>query len=154
MKSESVTVADMLLRQVMSDLSLRYAQAPLHRIRFDLDAAGLTRLAEHYRPHVFRLNRNLEQGTMTTNVVLLRFGEDVFVYLGDLDPELAAAARALAPGGVLGFTAQSHGGDGVRLGADLRFSHSAPAVRASLARAGLIAGEGAPASTRRRRRLT
>ena len=82
MKSESVTVADMLLRQVMSDLSLRYAQAPLHRIRFDLDAAGLTRLAEHYRPHVFRLNRNLEQGTMTINVVLLRFGEDVFVYLG------------------------------------------------------------------------
>ncbi len=82
MKSESITVVDMYLRQVMSDLSLQYAQAPLHRIRFDLDDAGLARLAEHYHPQIFRRNRSLEQGTMTTNVVLLRFGEDEFVCLG------------------------------------------------------------------------
>ena len=82
MNTQLTTVADMLLRQVMSDLSLHYAQGPLHRISFDLDDAGVARLVERYRTQVFRLNRHLEQGVLTTYVVLLRFEEDVFVYLG------------------------------------------------------------------------
>ena len=82
MKSDFTTVADMCLHQVMSDLHLQYAQAPLHRIRFEIDGAGITRLTDHYRSQVFRLNRSLEDGTMTTYVAVLRFEDDVFVYLG------------------------------------------------------------------------
>ena len=82
MKTEFCTVADMVLRQVMSDLSIHYAQAPLHRISFDLDDAGITRLTEHFRNRIFRLNRHLEEGVMTTYVTLLRFEDDVFVFLG------------------------------------------------------------------------
>lgn len=82
MKFEFTTVADMCLRQVMSDLSLRYAQGPLHRISFTLDDDGLHRLTEHYRPSIFRLNRHLEDGSMTTQVALLRLADDEFVYLG------------------------------------------------------------------------
>ena len=82
MKSASTTVADMCLRQVMSDLSLQYAQAPLHRITFTLDDGDLQRLTEHYQDRIFRLNRHLEEGTMTTHVAVLRFEDDVYVFLG------------------------------------------------------------------------
>ncbi len=49
---------------------------------------------------------------------------DVLVYVGDLDPLAAALARALVPGGLFAFTVQRHDGEGVRLGADLRFAHA------------------------------
>ena len=59
---------------------------------------------------------------------------DVFLYLGDLAPTFAAAARALRPGGALTFTAQrSEVPDGYRVGADLRFAHSTAYLRATLA---------------------
>ncbi len=48
---------------------------------------------------------------------------DVFVYVGDLAPIFAAAAAALAPGGLFAFTAQSHAGEGAILGADQRYAH-------------------------------
>jgi predicted TPR repeat methyltransferase len=62
---------------------------------------------------------------------------DVFVYLSDLMPVAAAAARVLAPGGFFAFTVETHPGDGVVLGASLRYAHSADHVRAALASAGL-----------------
>jgi predicted TPR repeat methyltransferase len=62
---------------------------------------------------------------------------DVLVYLGDLAPAFAASARALAPGGLLAFTAEAFAGDGFRLGESMRFAHSAAYLEASADAAGL-----------------
>jgi len=48
---------------------------------------------------------------------------DVFVYIGDLAPVFAAAARALSAGGLLAFTVQKGEGADWALGADLRYGH-------------------------------
>lgn len=62
---------------------------------------------------------------------------DVLIYLYDLAPVLAEVKRVLAPGGLLAFTAEIHGGAGVVLGAGLRYAYSTDYVTASLADAGL-----------------
>jgi predicted TPR repeat methyltransferase len=62
---------------------------------------------------------------------------DVFVYLPDLTPVVAFAARALAPSGLFAFTVETHAGDGVLLGETLRYAHGASHVRAAIADAGL-----------------
>lgn len=62
---------------------------------------------------------------------------DVFVYLGDLAPVLAASVRALAAGGLLAFTVETHDGEGVVLGEKLRYAHAAATVAETLAAAGL-----------------
>jgi predicted TPR repeat methyltransferase len=62
---------------------------------------------------------------------------DAMVYLSDLAPLLREAARVLVPGGLLAFTAETHGREGVILGEGLRYAHSAPYVRDSIAAAGL-----------------
>jgi predicted TPR repeat methyltransferase len=62
---------------------------------------------------------------------------DAMVYVSDLAAVLAEAARVLAAGGLLAFTAETHGGEGVIIGGGLRYAHSAPHVRASVAAAGL-----------------
>src|SRR6267154_1990345 len=62
---------------------------------------------------------------------------DAMVYMSDLTAVLAEAARVLAAGGLLAFTAETHGGEGVIIGNGLRYAHSAPYVRASVAAAGL-----------------
>ncbi|QDM14548.1 methyltransferase domain-containing protein [Tardiphaga sp. vice352] len=62
---------------------------------------------------------------------------DVLIYLHDLAPVLAQVMRVLAPGGLLAFTAESHGGVGVILGAGLRYAYSESYVRASIAASGL-----------------
>jgi predicted TPR repeat methyltransferase len=62
---------------------------------------------------------------------------DAMVYLSDLAPLLREAARVLAPGGLLAFTAETHGGEGVILGEGLRYAHGAAYVRNSIAAAGL-----------------
>ncbi len=81
----------------------------------------------------------------------LAVAADVLVYVGDLAPVFAAAARALAPGGLLAFTVQDHPGEGVRLGEDDRFAHAAAIVH-DLARAyGFAAALSELASTRRDR---
>ena len=60
---------------------------------------------------------------------------DVLVYVADLAPVLAAAARALGPGGHLAFTLQSHPGEGVVLGDDARYAHGEAGLRAAVAAA-------------------
>ena len=50
---------------------------------------------------------------------------DAMVYVSDLAPVLAEAARVLAVGGLLAFTAETHGGEGVILGHGLRYAHGA-----------------------------
>jgi predicted TPR repeat methyltransferase len=62
---------------------------------------------------------------------------DVFVYLNDLAPVIAAIARVLAPDGVLAFTVETHSGSGAKLLPTLRFAHGEPSLRATIADAGL-----------------
>jgi predicted TPR repeat methyltransferase len=51
---------------------------------------------------------------------------DVFVYVNDLAPVLAAATKTLAPGGVFAFTVETHPGEGVKLLQTLRYAHGEP----------------------------
>ena len=62
---------------------------------------------------------------------------DAMVYVSDLAPALREAKRVLMPGGLLAFTAETHGGDGVILGEGLRYAHGARYVRAAIGVAGL-----------------
>ena len=59
------------------------------------------------------------------------------VYVADLVPVLAEAARVLVPGGLFAFTTETHDGEGVILGRGLRYAHGADHVRASVAAVGL-----------------
>ncbi|MBI3436893.1 MAG: methyltransferase [Proteobacteria bacterium] len=62
---------------------------------------------------------------------------DVFVYAADLTPVLAVLAALLHPGGLFTFSVETHGGEGVVVGAGLRFSHAAEHVDAAVANANL-----------------
>jgi predicted TPR repeat methyltransferase len=62
---------------------------------------------------------------------------DAMVYVADLAPVLAEAGRVLVSGGLLAFTVETHGGDGVILGKGLRYAHAAAYVRRSIEAAGL-----------------
>jgi predicted TPR repeat methyltransferase len=62
---------------------------------------------------------------------------DAMVYLADLAPVLQEARRVLVSGGLLAFTAETHGGDGVILGEGLRYAHGAGYVRRAIEAAGL-----------------
>jgi len=61
---------------------------------------------------------------------------DVFVYVNDLCPVLAAVARVLAPDGLFAFTVETHSGDGVKLLPTLRYAHGEPHIRRALKDAG------------------
>src|SRR4051812_9847599 len=62
---------------------------------------------------------------------------DAMVYVADLPPVLAEAHRVLVSGGLLAFTAETHGGEGVVIGQGLRYAHSAAYVRDAVDGAGL-----------------
>ena len=62
---------------------------------------------------------------------------DAMVYLSDVAPVLREVSRVLAAGGLLAFTVETHGGDGVSLGEGLRYAHGASYVRAALSDAAL-----------------
>lgn len=74
---------------------------------------------------------------------------DVFVYVGALDDILLGVARVLRPGGLVAFSVQRSADLPVRLGADLRFAHSAAHVAAALAAAELACLSLDAVSTRR-----
>src|SRR5258708_1651058 len=57
---------------------------------------------------------------------------DTMIYVADIAPLLVEAARVLSAGGLLAFTAETHGGEGVILGAGLRYAHAAEYVRAAV----------------------
>ena len=77
----------------------------------------------------------------------LAVAADVFVYLPDLVPVVAAVARVLRPQGVFAFTVE-RADSGVVLGEKLRYRHAPDHVRAALAAAGLTCGELSPAVLR------
>ncbi len=79
----------------------------------------------------------------------LAIAADVFVYMGDLAPTFAAAHRALAPGGLFAFTTQACESGDWRVGADLRYAHSAAYLRAAAITAGFETRALDPVSTRR-----
>jgi len=62
---------------------------------------------------------------------------DVFVYVNDLAPIMTAIARVLAAGGLLAFTVETHGDEGVKLLPTLRYAHGQAYVREALGNAGL-----------------
>jgi predicted TPR repeat methyltransferase len=76
----------------------------------------------------------------------LMIAADVFVYMDDLRPVLAAVAPRLA--GLLAFTIETHGGNHVILRESLRFAHGEAHVRAATTAAGLEIALLEPASTR------
>jgi predicted TPR repeat methyltransferase len=73
---------------------------------------------------------------------------DVFVYLNDLAPTLAAIARVLAPSGTVAFTVEKNPGDGVKLLPTLRYAHADAYLRQTLEAAGLTVSHLAAASAR------
>jgi len=62
---------------------------------------------------------------------------DALVYVGDLSSVLTQVRRVLAPGGLMAFTLETHGENGVVVGAGLRYSHGADDVRKAIKAAGL-----------------
>jgi predicted TPR repeat methyltransferase len=76
---------------------------------------------------------------------------DVLVYVQDLAVVAAAVRRVLAPGGLFGFTVETHAGDGVLLRESLRYAHGAAHVRAAMAGAGLNLSRLAQVATRTER---
>ncbi|SFL35250.1 Predicted methyltransferase, contains TPR repeat [Bradyrhizobium sp. NFR13] len=63
---------------------------------------------------------------------------DMMIYLHDLTPLTDEAGRVLKPGGLFAFTAETHDGEGVILGAGLRYAQSETHLRGLLSDAGLV----------------
>ncbi|HSI15178.1 MAG TPA: AAA family ATPase [Chthoniobacter sp.] len=78
-KSISIT-GEFLLRDCMSDLGLRFAESPLHRIHFDIVDADVDTLAETYRAHIFRTRRTAAPDKLHWYRLLLRFDETTFLF--------------------------------------------------------------------------
>jgi predicted TPR repeat methyltransferase len=62
---------------------------------------------------------------------------DAFCYVPELSPVLGEIRRVLAPGGLLAFTVETHDGDGVVIGAGLRYAHATEYLRQAIAAVGL-----------------
>lgn len=83
----------------------------------------------------------------------LLIAADVFAYVPDLAAMVGGVARVLAPGGLFGFTVETHDGEGAIVGAKMRYAHSANFVRGAIADAGLTLLELKAASTRTENRI-
>ncbi|MBN9602978.1 MAG: methyltransferase domain-containing protein [Afipia felis] len=78
----------------------------------------------------------------------LALAADAIIYLPDLAPALKEVARVLRSNGLAAFTTETHPGDGVVIGAGLRYAHGAAHVRGAIATAGLSLCSLEEASTR------
>jgi predicted TPR repeat methyltransferase len=78
---------------------------------------------------------------------------DVFVYLPDLKPVLAAAAKKLSPAGCFAFTVETYDGGDAVLGGALRFAHGEPHLRAAAQAAALEISLLENVSTRREKNI-
>jgi predicted TPR repeat methyltransferase len=73
---------------------------------------------------------------------------DAICYVRDIAPVLAEARRVLAPGGTFTFTLETHRGEGIIIGAGLRYAHAAEYVRERIVAAGLAVAHLEQASPR------
>jgi predicted TPR repeat methyltransferase len=78
---------------------------------------------------------------------------DVFAYVADLADVCAAVARVMQPGGLFGFTVETHGGEGAIVGAKMRYAHSEQFIRDAIADSGLTLVELTRASSRTENRI-
>lgn len=78
----------------------------------------------------------------------LIFSADAVVYLSDLMPLFSEVGRVLAEDGLFACTLETHDGDGVILGAGLRYAHNAGYVVDGLKQAGMAQLHAARVSTR------
>jgi predicted TPR repeat methyltransferase len=62
---------------------------------------------------------------------------DAMVYVPDLVPVLCEVKRVLATGGLVTFTVETHDGDGVIIGAGLRYAHGAEYICKTVTASGL-----------------
>ncbi len=92
---------------------------------------------------------HLRAGTEPIDLIV---AADVFVYVGDLCAIFAAAAERLAPGGLFAFSVEradeSEAPEGWRLGASLRYAHTATHVEDLAGRNGLALVTLAPTTLR------
>jgi predicted TPR repeat methyltransferase len=78
---------------------------------------------------------------------------DVFAYVADVAEVCAAAAHVLAPGGLFGFTVETHDGNGAIVGAKMRYAHGEAFVRDAIVQAGLTLVQLTRASSRTENRV-
>jgi predicted TPR repeat methyltransferase len=78
----------------------------------------------------------------------LIFSADAVVYLSELAPLFVEVARVLTVDGLFACTFETHDGDGVILGAGLRYAHGAKYVNETLQQAGLTQVYATRTSTR------
>jgi hypothetical protein len=84
MDTHNVTApASEALPRIMADLGMQFANAPLHRIEFEIDSRGIQRLADHYNDRIFRAHHNATDGNLTWDSLLLRFDGRWLVAFGD-----------------------------------------------------------------------
>jgi len=91
-----------------------------------------------------------EQGDAAFHLVI---AADVFAYVADLADVCVAVAPVLAPGGLFGFTVETHDGQGAIVGPKMRYAHSEQFIRDAIADAGLTLLELTRASTRTESRI-
>ena len=70
---------DWALHGIMSDLGVNYALSPFHRIAFEIDDAGIQKLADRYHDRVFRARKWFDHGQLSWTTLLLRFEKDAFL---------------------------------------------------------------------------
>ncbi len=78
---------------------------------------------------------------------------DVFAYVADVAETCRAVAEVLPPGGLFGFTVETHEGEGAIVGPKMRYAHSVDFVSAAIAGAGLTLIELTKVSTRTENRI-
>ncbi len=78
---------------------------------------------------------------------------DVFAYIAEFGEVCAAATRALVPGGLFGFTVETHDGEGAIVGPKMRYAHGRDFVRGALLEVGLTLVELTSASSRTENRV-
>jgi predicted TPR repeat methyltransferase len=74
------------------------------------------------------------QGDASADLVL---AADAFIYVGELAPVLTEVRRVLAPGGLLAFSVETHGGEGIVIGEGVRYAHAVEYLRNRIAASGL-----------------
>jgi predicted TPR repeat methyltransferase len=78
---------------------------------------------------------------------------DVFAYVADVAEICRAVAEVLSVGGLLGFTVETHDGQGAIVGPKMRYAQGEAFVRAAIADAGLTLVEITKVSTRTENRI-